>query len=64
MSMRTEKVVVSTQEGQSRMKPGEHPQTFFKRLQEERAAKDPAFAARLELQRLQAEFQGDEPLQQ
>lgn len=64
MSMRPERVAVNNQDGQSRMKPGERPIDFFKRLREERAAKDPAFARRLALQRLQAEFQGDEPLQQ
>lgn len=50
--------------GPSRIKPGENPQAFFKRLREERAARDPAFARRLALQRHQAEFQGNEPLQQ
>ena len=64
MSMKSERVAVNTQGRQSEMKPGEHPQTFFKRLREERAARDPAFALRLKISEHQAEFQGDEPLQQ
>lgn len=43
------------------------PENIFEataKRNKEKAAKDPAFARRLALQKLQAEFQGDEPLQQ
>lgn len=41
--------------GPSRIKPGEHPLQFLKRIREEQAARDPAFAALEELRKRRAE---------
>jgi len=56
MSMRAEKVAVNNQTGQTRIRPGEHPLDFLKRIQDGQAARDPAFALRQKIEKARAGF--------
>ena len=56
MSMRAERIEASNQASQLRIKPGENIVEFYQRLDQERAAKDSAFALRQKIEKARAGF--------